>query len=257
MRERRRLNAWINGAALRDVDGRLHVVNIKENTPDQELTWADVPGRNGQRLLSRVRRNKRITIEFDIRELFDLAARAAIVDAVNAWAADGELEVSYRPEQRMRVLLAKAAEFNGARDVTEGYTVDFDAAAVPYWEDATPTAWALSGTTGSGTIHLRGSAQAQPEIEVTPTGGALNTLQLTFGGKSMSFTNMNVASGTKLALSHDDRGILSIKAGTASKLSARTAASADDFAAGPGDVAVGFTANVACDVVFTARGRYL
>lgn len=256
MRELRRLNAWINGAALRDVDSKIHVVNITENAPDQELTWADAPGRMGQRLLTRRRTNKRITIEFDIRELFDLSARRAVVDVVNTWARDGVLEVSYRPEQQIRVVLAKAAEFGGARDVTGSYTLDFDAAATPYWEDITPQRLEISGASGGGTIIIPGNAPAQPEITLTPTGGTLNTVTFGFAGKEIQFTGMSIPNGMPFVISHDERGLLTATAGAGRMLSLRTAASADDFEGGPGAVDAAYSASVACTGVFTVRGRW-
>lgn len=256
MRALKRLNAWIDGAALRDVDARLHIVDINENAPEQELTWATAPARNGQRLLTRTRASKRIVIEFDSRELFDLAARAAMVDAVNAWAGDGMLEVSYRPGQRIPVVLSKPAEFGGARDVTGTYELDFEAAVSPFWEDITPTVWTQSGSNGSGTMILPGSVPTVPEIEIKPTGGTLSSLTVGFGGKSMTFSGLGVSTSSKLIIGHDERGILYAKAGSTSKLATRTAASADDFEAGPGSVAVSYVANTACAVTFRARGRY-
>ena len=70
-------------------------------------------------------------IELDIRERFDLRARAAILSAVNGWAADGILKVSYRPEQRMRVALTQAAALSDARDVSGKYVVEFTAGPSP------------------------------------------------------------------------------------------------------------------------------
>lgn len=258
MRELKRLNAWLNGAALRDVDGRIHIVNITENAPDQELSWTDAPGRSGQRLMGRRRTNQRITIEFDIRELFDLAARASIVDAVNAWARDGILEVSYRPEQRIRVVLGKAAELGGARDVTGSYTLDFDTTGVPFWESAAAVTWSASGTGANiaGTMAIPGSVETWPDVSITPTGGTLNTITVAFGNSSMSFEGLNVGSGTKMTITHDDQGLLVVKAGSTSKLSCRTAVSADELEAGPGSVRAAYLANVACSVTFSARGRF-
>lgn len=257
MREQKRLNAWINGAALRDIDNRIHVVDIRENAPEQELTWADLPGRNGQRLMGRVRRNKQITIEFDIRELFNLADRAQIVDAVNAWARDGVLEVSHRPEKRIRVVLAKAAELNGARDVTGSYTVDFDAAATPYWEAKEAVELHLTGSSAGGALEIPGSAEAKPEIYITPSSGTLNTLRVSFGLYTMNFTGLGVAAGNTLAITHDDRGVLVIADPATSKLDKRTAESADDFSAAPGYTVASYTANTSCAAVFAVRGWYL
>lgn len=256
MRALKRLNAWINDKAIRDIDSRIHVVNITENAPEIELTWGSNPGRHGQRLLGRTRKNLRVSIEFDLRELYNLADRASIVDAVNAWAADGILKVSHRPSQRLRVIRAAPAAFNGARDVTESYTVELEADAYPFWEDELPTRLELSGSTNSGTVIVPGSAQALPEISVTPTSGTLDALSLTINGKTMVFADLGITTGT-LVIDHDNGGYLRIHVGNTSKMEKRTAASADDFVIAPGAMAVSYTADTACGVTVSARGRYL
>lgn len=257
MRELRRLNAWMNDVAIRDIDSRIHVVNITDNEPEMETAWGTNPGQNGQRLLNRTRKSLKVTLEFDIKELYNLAQRAAIVDAVNAWAQSGVLKVSYRDGQRLRVNCTSPAAFNGARDVTSTYTVEFEAAASPYWEDENPTTLTLSGTTGSGTIIVPGSAPAVPEISVKTTGGSMDALTLTFAGNSMEFLSLGMANNKTLKITHTESGWLKIAVGNTSKLNKRTAASADDFKTAPGSVAVSFTAEVACDVTFSVRGRYL
>ena len=99
----RKLEAWINGVPLSGV-GRILIQDIADNVPETEITYGDSPDRMGQRLLARRRLSRRVNIEFAVRELTDLAARAAAVDRVNAWAQDGILEVGHRPGQRLRVI---------------------------------------------------------------------------------------------------------------------------------------------------------
>lgn len=257
MRALRRLNAWINGVSLRELDSRIHVVNITEDAPDQELTWATAQGRSGQRLLSRTRSSKRISIEFDIRELYDIAARAGIVDAVNRWARDGLLTVSYRPEQRLRVLLTKAAEFGAARNITDSYTVEVTAATEPYWEYVAPVELQLTGTSGEGVIVLPGSAMAAPVIDITPGNASLQTLELVVAGQTLEFADLGVAKGKTLRIAHDSAGLLSVATSTASKLSKRTPESADDIMVSPGAVSIQYTANTSCTVAVSIRGRVL
>lgn len=257
MRELRRLNAWIDDAAIKDIDGDIHVVNIFDNAPQIEMEYGGITGKNGQYLLGRSNKSRKIGIEFDIRELYNLSRRAAIVDAVNAWAKDGILKVSYRPEQRIRVIRATPAHFDAAKDVTNSYTVEFEACAVPYWECDIPSTLQLSGTIGTDTLYVPGSAPAAPEIEVKATGGTLNALTLAYAGRAMAFQNLNIAVNKSLIISHDDRGWLKITSDGVSKLPLRTAASVDDFTALPGEIEVAFAADVACTVDITARGCYI
>lgn len=258
MRELKRLDVWIDDASLRGVDDRINIVDIHEDAPETELTWGDIPGRHGQRLLSRVRKSLKVGIEFDIRELFDVARRAEIVGAVNAWAADGVLKVSHRPGQRLRVFRSSAAAINAARDVTGTYTVEFQATASPFWEDETPTTLTMTGTGQTLPMLIPGNVTAVPEITVKPTGGALATLSLGFGGTSMSFTSLAVARNDVLKITHDENGWLVIAVGSTNKMSKRDAESADDFEAQPGRLAqLSFSSSVACEVTWSVRGRYL
>lgn len=258
MRSLKRLNAWLDNEALRDVDSRIYITQITEPDSDATLEWGTCPGTLGQRLLQRTRTSKKIVIEFDIRELFDLAARQAIVTAANGWAKDGILRVSYRPDQRLRVIRSKAASIADARDVTGKYTIEYTAGPYPFWEDETPKTLALAaGTTGSGTLIVPGQVYAGMEITVTPGSETLNTLSLTIKGQTMAFANLGVAAGTALAIGHDGRGLLTIRAGNTSKLSKRTAASVDDFNIAAGSAAISYTANTSCTVKVSARGRYM
>lgn len=258
MRSLKRLNAWINGDALRDVDSRIYITQITEPDADATLEWGTSPGMQGQRLLRRARQAKKVIVEFDIRELFDLTSRQTVVTAANGWAADGIMRVSYRPGQRLRVQRSKAASMADARDVTGTYTIEFTAGPYPFWEDETPKTLALaSGTTGSGTLIVPGQVYAGMDITVTPGSSTLSTLSLTIKGQTMAFADLGVASGTALAIGHDDRGLLTVKAGSNSKLNKRTAASVDDFNIAPGSASISFTANTACTVKVSARGRYM
>lgn len=258
MRALRRMNVWMNDAALRDVDSRIYIQRITEPEADATLEWGSCPGIAGQRLLRRTRQSKRVRIEFDIRELFDLRARAAIVNAVNAWAADGILKVSYRPEQQLCAVLTQAAALDDARDVTGRYAIEYTAGPSPYWEDETQTTLALAaGTTGSGTIIVPGHAKTPAEVTVTPSSATLNALSVTIAGQQMQFASLGVGAGVALQIGHDARGLLTIKAGNTGKLDKRSAASVDDFAIAPGSASVSFAADVACTVNVSVRGRYL
>lgn len=257
MRALKRLNAWINDAALREVDPRLNIADIHEQPADTTLEWGSAPGVSGQRLLHRTRQGKRVRIEFDIRELFDLTARAAIVTAANAWAADGVLKVSYRPRQALNVVLAEAASIEDARDVTAGFAITFQAGADPYWRDEDATVYSYSGSSASGEIiTVPGQAPVSPEITVTPS-ATLNTLSITIGGYTMAFASLNVAANTALTIAHDERGFLAVKAGATSVLNKRTAASVDDFLLKPGRRGLSYTADANCAVDVRFRGRYL
>ena len=253
----RPVNAILNNVSLRDLDARILVRTVSEPTPQEALTYSDSPGQDGQRLLERTRDTRRITVTFAVRELFDLAARSAIVDLVNGWARDGYLETSYRPGKRIRVTAAGWASIQDPRNYNEEFSIQFDAAAVPFWEDAVPQRLTLSGESGTGSIVNLGNKAAEPEITVTPTGGALDALTLTLGDDTFAFADLDVAQGTALRLYHDERGYLRILAGNVSRLGCRSEASPDELRAQPGSNAFSYAADTACSVVVEVHGRWL
>lgn len=251
------LNAWLNNVSLQGLDGRILVQNIPDNAPQTELLYGDNPGRSGQRWLARRRVNRRVSVVFAIRELRDLAARAAILDRVNGWAQDGVLQISNRPGQQLRVLCAGRAAMMTPRDYREEFTIDFDAAASPFWEDRVAQMLRLTGTGGSGSILNRGTADALAAVTVTPTGGTLQTLTITLGAYHFALSGLNVAQGVPLRIGYDERGYLYIKTSAASLLACRSDQSTDDLMAAPGYNEVSFTASTACQVETEVRGTWL
>lgn len=254
----RHLRAWLDGAELEGIDSRINIRRIQEDAPQMSVQYAARAGGPGQYLLARTRLAKKITIEYAILEIYDLAARAAIVDAVNGWAAAGRmLQISHRPGKRLGVVMTQVSGIGDPRNVGDTYRVELSALASPYWEDEIPTRWSGTGTTGTGTLVLSGTAEGRAEATVTPTGGALTAVTLNVGGTSIELTGLDIAQDTPLRIAYDAEGILTMVAGGGSVLSARTAGSSDDLSAAPGRVPVGFTASTACTVTIEMRGRWL
>jgi len=255
MREKKRLEAWIDGAALTGVDGRILLRQIEDEAPQIETTYGDIPG-GGRMLLNQRRVGRRLSIVFALRELYDLPARARIIDAVNAWAQGEWLEVSYRPDQRMRVRCVGVTAMGSARDVHAEYRLNFDDLAAPYWEDKHTQILQLGGTYNQGSIYVPGTADAIAEAQIVPT-AALNAVTLNVGNSSITLNGLNVQAGSALTIDHDDRGLIRIAANGTGKISCRTPASDDDLIAHPGQMTIGFSADAYCAVTVRIRGRWL
>lgn len=263
MKELRRQNATINNLGLREVDA--HIINVRAIEPEAQvdMSYTARPTRPGQTLLKRLRRSKKIQIQFMIRELYDLAARNAILDAVNTWAQDGVLQISTRPNQMAQVIVSKYASAADIRNYTDAYTVEFEACSVPYWQDATPATLELSGDNVSGEIHAGGNVETVLDAVITPTGGTLNeitivTLDDYMGNRLslMTLTGLGLEAETPIVISHDARGILHIEADGESILGKRTAASSDELIVRPVKTVIVYTSTTAVDATFTARGWY-
>ena len=252
----RHLWAWVNGAELTSAVPGAIIRQINFDPAESDLSTADRPGRYGQRLLGVHRKSLHVGVEFVVRELFDLSARARAAEAAAAWAQNGILRVSNMPDRFLRMVCTGRPTVLAARDYTQVMRADFTALAVPYWQDLTPVSVSLSGLSGSGALRPLGTVDAlHVTATVTPASGTLTTLTLTVGNTSMSFTGLSVTNAAPLIIAYDDQDLLTITSGGTGQLSHRTGS--DDLLAIPArDNAVSFTANVSCSVIFQARGLY-
>ena len=261
LKQLRRQNAYINNLGLREADARIISVRAIEADAQVDASYSAWPSRPGQMPLKRLRRSKKIQVQFMIRELYDLAARNAVLDAVNAWARDGVLEISARPDKMAQVIVTKYANAADIRNYTDAYTVEFEACGVPFWQDKTPARLELSGTEGSGSLVVGGNVGTVLEAQLTPTEGTLGALTITATGAdgraaSFAFSGLNVASGTTLTITHDAWGVLRIYAGDAGLMGKRAPESADELTISPGAATVAFEADTTVGAVFLARGWY-
>jgi hypothetical protein len=259
---KRRVNVVLNGVNLQDAAPLVVAQVINEVTPDTDLVTVNNYAFAGQRFIRLRRKKKEIRIGCMIACVYDLQLRAAMQDALTKWAQDGILEVSYRPEQRLRVNVTSKPALGSVRDWTQELEVVFTANALPYWEDLYPTTvslTAVAGQTASGSVVPPGSTAVIPvEVTVTNTGaGILNTVSVSAGDTAMEFSGLNIPAGGRLVLSYDNNMVLHITDSTTSKAHCRTAASDDNLLAVPGQSAtfqVSGDSNVSA--VFSMRGLW-
>ena len=249
------LDAYLDGKSLRGVDARIHVTGIRQEITEKQ-TFGENTGWDGRRRKRAKRELIRITIEFGLLEIHSVAAREAAIEAVNGWAGDGYLSISSKPGRRAHVTCQGRAAVKEPQNPKESFSIVFETAESPFWEDQQPASLSLSGLTGSGNFRIPGTADMNADVAVTPSGGTLNALTLSLGDSDMVFSGLSIPSGQTLLITHDENGYLRIRCGNESKLPCRTGESDDELNAGPGPVTASFTANTQCTVVFTARGRY-
>lgn len=255
--KRHKLNAWFGAESLRGVDPRVQISNISWNTATK-TGYGENTGRDGRRR-HRIRRDVlRVTVEFTLYEFMDIEARAAVIEAVNAWARDGYLEIGNKPGRRVWVQCTQLASEEDARNHNASFSLVFETADAPYWESSHPAVFTLTGASGSATARIPGTRESAPaEVTVQATGGTLNTLTLRLGETSMEFADLGIAQGSSLLLGHDENGYLTIASSAgASKYDKRTGESDDELTCNAGNAQIGFSANVACRVTFRVWGRY-
>lgn len=253
----RRQNVWINDKALRDVDPRVLIRAITEPDNEVESEFGSFAGRYGRiPLLRPVRRSKKVEVEFAIRELYDLPARARVLDAVNGWAQDGVMMISSRPDQRLRVYCAQRASGGNLRDYTATYKISFETGGVPFWEDLTPVSALLDQNAATQELYIPGTAETVADVSIT-LGAAATFLRVVVRGGDLMTRTINLfnddgfAAGTTIELTHDEHGILT------GPLEYRNGASDDDLYVSPGLAEVSIMGSGNFTATVSARGRWL
>lgn len=254
---KRREDVWLNNVSLRDVDP--HIINIRliEKTGQNELTFAQMAGKSGRLLLGRRMVSKKLSVEFMLRELYDLTARTAALEAVNVWAGGGGILLSStRPERRIKLLPTAYGAAGDIRDYNAVYRVEFETGAIPYWESESPVIWDKTAASGSGTLFVSGNAPTWADVSVVSS-SALTMVSVAVGNNFIHLNGINVAANTEIRIWHDDDGVLRINAGSASLMANRTQVSSDDLTGGPGSIPVSYEASESSHIAVSARGRWM
>lgn len=248
-----RYSAWLDGVALHEIDPAVYIMDIEESVPGVNVLTAPHGMGDGQIVVSRRRQSLAVNIRVMVHE-YDTARRKEIFTRIAEWAAKGKyLTISDRPGQRLRVMCNALPVAASALKWTNTLSVAFVAYEKPYWEDEYPTKLVLSGNSGSGFIHIGGTAENSPlDVAVKPLSGTLNSLTITAGNTKFTINGMNAAAGNETVIGYDDTGVLIIPTGM------RTADSSDDLLAKcSAETAVSFTASTPVQLTISARGRYV
>ena len=254
----RHVEAWIDGVALSSV-GPFLIQQVYEDAPALEITEGERPGRSGQLLITRKRQTLKVAMELVIAERFDLMLRTHYMEVLAGWAQGSTLELSSHPGRRLNVACTGEPALNEARNYASGIRIEWTAYEVPYWEDKTATELTLSGDDEEDDLMIPGTVPAPVSLTVTvssASSAALTDFSVTVGGSTVVLDELEIAATGVITFGRDARDNLMIRSGTTGLLSKRTAESADDLIAGPGITTVSFTGDVACDVVFSVRGRW-
>ena len=247
----------INGQGLQDIDPTIYITDIQESAPKIKATTANNAFYDGLHLTRMQRQSLAVSVTFCVRE-YDTARRKAVAEMACEWARDGWLTINDRPDQRLYVVCDKLPVIPSSLKWTDALTIGFTAYALPYWQAAYPAVATYTGTNGSVSIAPAGNRDCYLEAEIEATGGTVNTLTISVGGGTFSFSGLGLAKGQKLSIGYDDdRHLQYMRIGNASVLSKRTAASSDDLMLHPRKQnAVTITANTAVRANIKARGLW-
>ena len=251
----------LDGVQLDSVDTKVLIQTVEPQAGKMAISGSSLWGADGSRVTNIHRDSLDINVKFSINEKsYHMAARSAVFEKVMAWAAAGGwLTVNNKPGRKIRVILAQPPG-EGDLGNRNQYTIVFRAYGVPYWQEADATTKQLSGSSGSGTMTIGGSARTVMDCTfVNTSGGTINGLTISAGGSSFSFSSLGLGNGETLTIDHPDNGersYLRCRIGNTSVLARRSAGSSDDLYVMPGSRAVSFSADRVGTMVFSVRGRF-
>lgn len=254
----RHVEAWMDGTRLSDI-GPIIIQDVNELPPDMEITYGVRAIRSGQNIQKYRRKSLRLTIEAAVRELFDLGKRTAVQQAMAGWASGSILELSSHPGQQLHVICKNVPTLGKIRDYTSILSIELEADIIPFWEEKMSNEVTGTGSSGSATLLIPGTASEIPvEATFTPS-GTITTLTVTVvcGGVTRSIALSGFSTSSAVVFGRDSQDRLTITAGSSSLLPYRLASSADDLIVPHGNATVSWSASGSGTMKFSARGRWL
>ena len=259
--------AALNGVQLDEIDPRIIIKGIEGGAGSMAVSTASAGRGDGSRITSRRREAVEVAVRFSMNIRRNaMEEREAVLEAVNSWAAGaaggGILTIGYKPDRMLRIDEVVTPGEGDLWKRFDEYTITFRARAIPYWQkEAAVSAATATGTGGSGSIEIAGSAKTRLDAELENMSGAeIANATITVGGKSMAVTDLGLGNGQKLTIDHTVAGgtqVIRIRIGGTSVMARRTDGSADEFEVMPGNIPFSFSAQRACRLTVSGRGRYV
>ena len=250
----------LNGVQLDEVDDRIIIKGIEEAAGKENISAVSPAYGCGQRVTARHRDTLDVVVKFALNlRTREMTERSTVFELVNAWAANGGvLTVNYKPNRRIRVICAQCPGAGDQYERTTVYSITFRAYAVPYWEEETPvTAATGTASAASCSLNVAGSAETVADITIyNRSGMGINNVTVTADGKSMVFSGLGMGGNDALTISHTADGLLQIRCGGRSAMANRSQGSANDFRMLPGARSFSFSADRACQMSVSVRGRF-
>lgn len=252
---RREFACALNGVELNDVDERIYIEDIREETTYTNET-AKRAGYGIFPLSAPEPDSMQIRVTLHIKAK-DLTERMSVLQEILGWATQGWFTRSQRPFQRIYVYCTKPPTVTSERSTR--FEITFTAMGEACWQDTAPVTVSVTTAAASGTktITPLGTRDCFLEAEITPSSGTLTSVSLTVGTQFITLDGLSVAGGTTLKLYYDELHLLRMEAGGVSVADKRTAASSDHIRLKPRtaqSVAVAFSR--ACTYKLIARGLW-
>ena len=254
-----RYRASLDRVNLDALAPEIMILDIAHGTPVFTNQASALAGRSGQIVTGRTVPSCSVTITIEIHTQ-DTQRRQAVCTLVQRWAmGGGKLRVNSRPHHFLQVICDRPPTVPSELRWTGKITIGLTANEIPYWQEDTERT-ARATTEKGASLYVAGTVEDTPVgAEISNNSGqTVNTLTITAGDTVFSFTDLALASGETLRIGQDERGLLYIRAGGASKMDKRTPESSDELRIRQNEhVSVSVTADATVTAVFKARGREL
>ena len=207
---RTKISVALNGIELHSLDGRIILQGVDEGSASWNITTGNRAGNSGQHVTGIEKRYRDVIVNFAIAEKRDMIQRANIIQMVCAWAAaGGDLTVSYRDRQKLRVVCTALPSVKNLDKWAETYSITFRAYQVPFWVSMDPESATISaGTSGSASLRVKESAGGKLCFEATNSSGStVDAVTVGANGKTLTFSSLGLVNGEKLIGDYDDNDI--------------------------------------------------
>lgn len=167
-----RLYCALNGTTLRDLDARIHLLDVEELAPAVRMVTASRIG-GGLHLLRRQREQLSLRVRFLIEE-YDIAARHQLLHLVAAWAEAGGVLTLHEDGKRVLRVVCTQYPTMSTLNWLETLSLVFTAFSCPYWEDAAETS--SFNSAGDSAVSTPSSV-SRPTLRTGSRGDSVRLLQ--------------------------------------------------------------------------------
>jgi len=265
---RTRVSVALNRIELHSLDPSIIIHGVQEQAPNWNITTGTKAGGMGQFVNGIEKRYREVTVKFAINERRDLQKRMQVLQEVAGWAANGgDLEVSYREQQRLRVVCAQLPAIENITGWTDDFTIVFRAYRVPFWESEVKEQVSVTASTNSyGTLMIRETGGGKLCAIGTNNSGSGATS--VFIANSASYNGITMESsdpvlipnGSSIVFDYDENDLQRIRklTGTAysSILKYRSADSDDAIILKQGENSIHVVSDVAMNWTLYTYGRW-
>ena len=198
---------------LDSLDNDILILDIQHSQPDRNIAKQTVANLDGYDVANITTGQRSVTVTFEIHT-YDIAARNAVCQLVNKWAANGgTLRTNDRDGQHLEeVICEQYAEIDSAKNWTDPLTVVFSTTVNPNWVADKADVLTLTGTSTNSNLAVKGSPGIFAPVTATVTPAAkLTSLQITVGSSKVVLTGMNIAKNTDIKVDHISGRFLRIR----------------------------------------------